>query len=679
MMILKKLFLFFLISLPALAFTQTRVDFNRTYSNTLPDNFKLDTDKVCNHIHDGIPDHLKVGAFKRSCYAFADMTSLQVTDLVASGKVYSDWAAFEEYINQILRKVMPKELLDDEGIHAYLHKDGRYNAFMTPSGMTFIHVGLFTDVYDEATIAGVLAHELAHYYMRHSLKQFIKAESGEFDSGIFRRNNSASKFSIGNELQSDSLAMVWMKASGYDLKGLVESFKIMERLQRNALLRRKGLWELKATTHPLSGERLSRMNAFLEKNKEVKGKPFLVSETKFKEFTKQVRPEILRHLLDNFDYDFCIETAFKFHIYDVENSTYVYYLMEAIRRRGYLDASFWNKNFITYRYHDEINPDDEKKRKKKKKTAHLFTEMPLEMLCLRPDKVDDINAKFYWEDLKFATNEEAFEFLFKIAQFYKEPECFLSYALSISHDNKIRNKKLRQYLDFEKVAYRDFATNLLNGTIRKNLKNEKLSVFSDFDMMIKQGSDVIPIRKVENEDKTNQTKILFEKALKGFEGRKPVFLTDMRDGQLNHYTLLREMERLSFIQTVSRGEKTELHILDPRYWEIMNQLKVNEIEFINCRYIETRKSEKTLEAYKEVRTTDFDSILKQVKRSRYFEVYITSLRMIEGGVMKVRYYGGEDSLRFKKEGNGQVVGRIKSKVKKRDQLAKDLDFKYKNQ
>lgn len=679
MMIFKNLLLLSLISLPIFGFSQAQIDFNRTYSNTLPDEFKLDATKVCDHIHGGIPEELKSGVFKRECYAFADMTSLQVTDLVASGDVYSDWSAFEEYINQILRKVMPEELKDDKGIHAYLHKDGRYNAFMTPSGMTFIHVGLFTDVYDEATIAGVLAHELAHYYMQHSLKQFIKAEKGEFKSGLFRRNKAASQFSIGNELQSDSLAMVWMKNAGYDLKGMVESFKIMERLQRNALLKRQTIWELKATTHPLSGERLARMNDFLEKNKDAQGKAFLVSETKFKELNKQVRPEILRHLLANFDYDHCIETAFKFHIYDMENSTYVYYLMEAIRRKGYLDATFWNKNFITYRYYDEINPEHEQKRKKKKKTDHLFKNMPVEMLSLRPDKVEDIAAKFYWEDLKFATNEEAFEFLFKIAQLYKEPECFLSYALSITHDNKIRNKKLRQYLDFKKIRYRDFATNLLNNTIRKNLKNKKLSVFSDFDMMIKQGSDVIPIRKMENEDKTNQASILFKEVLEGFEDRKPVFLADMKDGQLNHYTLLRKMERLSFIQTVSRGEKTELHILDPQYWEIMNQLEVNEIEFINCRYIETRKSEKTVEAYKEVRATDLGSILKQVKRSRYFEVYITSLRMVEGGVMKVRYYGGEDSLRFKKEGNKQVIGRIKSKIKKSDARRTELDGLYKDQ
>jgi predicted Zn-dependent protease len=72
---------------------------------------------------------------------------------------------------------MPPELEKDSVIHAYLVKDGHFNAAMTPFGIMYVNVGLLVELPSEASLASVFTHELAHYYLRHSLKRFIKEEN----------------------------------------------------------------------------------------------------------------------------------------------------------------------------------------------------------------------------------------------------------------------------------------------------------------------------------------------------------------------------------------------------------------------------------------------------------------------------------------------------------------------
>ena len=201
---------------PTAVFTQTSKEFGRSYSNTIPQNLQLDVSKLREHIYAGIPNNLKKDWYERMTYEFADYSAVNITDLMSSGDVYSDWPSLEEYFNDILRRVIPQELKSDSMIHVYVLQDGGYNAFMTPSGHIFINVGVFADITNEAEIAGILAHELAHYYLRHSLYFFLGRETGKFDRGLFNFSKSlAYKYSIANELAADSLGIRWLKNSGY--------------------------------------------------------------------------------------------------------------------------------------------------------------------------------------------------------------------------------------------------------------------------------------------------------------------------------------------------------------------------------------------------------------------------------------------------------------------------------
>ena len=45
------------------------------------------------------------------------------------------------------------------------------NAFALPGGPMFVNIGTITAAKDEAELAGVMSHEMAHVYMQHSAKQ----------------------------------------------------------------------------------------------------------------------------------------------------------------------------------------------------------------------------------------------------------------------------------------------------------------------------------------------------------------------------------------------------------------------------------------------------------------------------------------------------------------------------
>ena len=137
--------------------------------------------------------------------------------------------------------------------------------------------------------------------------------------------------------------------------------------------------------------------------------------------------------------------------------------------------------------------------------------------------------------------------------------------------------------------------------------------------------------------------------------------------------MLKELESLSFMTIFAKGEQTKLHILDPRYWQMMSKLETNEIEFINCIYLDMRKSNIALEAYEKMLDLPFKVLLSEEKRKRFLDVLITSIREVEGGVMKVKHYEGEDRLSYKRGVYGEVVNLINSKLEDNDEMIIKLD------
>lgn len=149
------------------------------------------------------------------------------------------------------------------------------NAFATPGGHVFVTRGLVARMRNEAELAGVLAHEIAHVLKKHHLKAMQKSAQLELANtalGTFARQDSSSNrrekllaaggelFARGldkdDELEADRLGVVIAARGGYDAYGLPAVLQTLQAMNPED----SGL-ALMFKTHPAPGERLGALES----------------------------------------------------------------------------------------------------------------------------------------------------------------------------------------------------------------------------------------------------------------------------------------------------------------------------------------------------------------------------------------------------------------------------------
>lgn len=637
---------------------QTQLDLGRTESDTYSEILDIDPAHLRNYIYEDIPSHYKEEILDRSAIRFADQSAYFAANLLRSGVIYNGWKQVDNYLNAILHKLIPAELSGREYLRAYLVKDGNYGAFMTPSGQLFVHIGVFDEIKSEATLAGIIAHEIAHYSLHHSIEGFVKQRTGEFDEGFFIKNEgAASRYSVANELAADSLAVVYLRAAGYTAQGLIDAFEIHLQLEEKWLMKQKYEWEVSETTHPTSEKRM----AAIQEEVKGEGREAVVSKAAFAHLKKMAIPEVLKQLLHEGDYANCLEKAFKYHLYDPNNPTYLYYLMEAIRRSAYLNNQLWKEKFIVDRYYEVVEEKGEKR--KEAIRTHLFDGFRPLLMGLQEEDFADLQAQFYWEgEPKFTTYEEAFQFFFQIGELIEAPEAYLSNALSLSFNEEKCNLYLEKYLTFENIRYREFAEQLLAKEIITSLPDRKMTVYSEFYTFIRQGKDGLLVWQGLHEQE-DHLKTLASEVVSSFPNRRFESLKALKKEHFNDFLKLSELERISMTVLLSIGQPTRLYILDPAYWETLRAFGVNEIEFINCIYRDVVKADNSAEGYLSVANSRYDDYLSKDKGTgRHLNIILSSVMIKDSDEMKRRYYDGEDRLPIKGVGYDHVRTLLNSKL-----------------
>jgi Zn-dependent protease with chaperone function len=125
------------------------------------------------------------------------------------------------------------------------------NAFALPGGPMFVHRGMFEAAADEAEVAGVMAHELAHVLLRHGTANATKAQNpwlqlgqiaGAIGGAVVGGQAGAaisetSQFGLGTlllrysrdfEKQADLLGAQIMARAGYDPRALARMFETIQ-------------------------------------------------------------------------------------------------------------------------------------------------------------------------------------------------------------------------------------------------------------------------------------------------------------------------------------------------------------------------------------------------------------------------------------------------------------------
>jgi beta-barrel assembly-enhancing protease len=171
------------------------------------------------------------------------------------------------------------------------------NAFALPGGPIRLNVGVISHASNEAEVAGVLAHEIAHVYLRHSTRQASKAQIAQIPAAILggMLGNSTSgqlarlglefglgsvfmKYSRDAESEADYLGAKLMYETGYNPDAMVTFFRKLEEEGG------RGGPEFLAS-HPNPGNRAERVAKAIS---ELPAKQFRASTGDFRQIKSQV-------------------------------------------------------------------------------------------------------------------------------------------------------------------------------------------------------------------------------------------------------------------------------------------------------------------------------------------------------------------------------------------------------
>jgi predicted Zn-dependent protease len=143
------------------------------------------------------------------------------------------------------------------------------NAFALPGGFFYVNKGLLLAADNEAELAGVMAHEIAHVAARHAVENQTKATLLEYAAiggsiflggipGMIYQNTAGigllgifMKFSRGAEEEADKLGVQYMYAAGYDPGAMATMFEKLEATNK----KKPGFIARAFATHPAPPDR----------------------------------------------------------------------------------------------------------------------------------------------------------------------------------------------------------------------------------------------------------------------------------------------------------------------------------------------------------------------------------------------------------------------------------------
>jgi predicted Zn-dependent protease len=150
-------------------------------------------------------------------------------------------------------------------------EDPSVNAFALPGGFFFVQTGLILKADNEAELAGVMAHEIAHVAARHGTRQATRGEIAQLATiplifmggaaayGIYEASGllvpmSFLKFSRNFEAEADYLGVQYMYKTGYDPTAFVDFFEKIQSMEK----RKPGTMSKLFATHPPTDDRIEK-------------------------------------------------------------------------------------------------------------------------------------------------------------------------------------------------------------------------------------------------------------------------------------------------------------------------------------------------------------------------------------------------------------------------------------
>jgi len=174
------------------------------------------------------------------------------------------------------------------------------NAFALPGGFFFVNTGILLNADNEAEMAGVMAHEIAHVAARHGTRQATRGTliqlatipaimmGGWVGYGIYEASGLAVPlaylgFTRGFESEADLLGLQYMYHAGYDPTAFIDFFEKIQSLEK----RKPGTMSKLFSTHPPTEDRIKNAQKTIQEY--LKEKPeYVLSTSEFEDVKARV-------------------------------------------------------------------------------------------------------------------------------------------------------------------------------------------------------------------------------------------------------------------------------------------------------------------------------------------------------------------------------------------------------
>jgi predicted Zn-dependent protease len=200
---------------------------------------------------------------------------------------YVNNEALTRYVNLVCRALARNANRPELKFHVAVLKTDTINAYAAPGGYIFITRGALMNMENEAQLAAVIAHEMAHITGRHIVKElnihgsdsspvsgFARFLGGSGDPAKMTFLNMVDKamdilFENGykreDEKDADTIGAIILAMSGYDPKAMTAYFNKIEKAKGDNL-------KVLNKTHPSFDERIALIDETLKAEGLAKGK-----------------------------------------------------------------------------------------------------------------------------------------------------------------------------------------------------------------------------------------------------------------------------------------------------------------------------------------------------------------------------------------------------------------------
>lgn len=380
-------------------------------------------------------------------------------------------------LNRYLEKIGDRLLANDPELRSrlrfYVVESSEVGAFTYSNGIICVNMGLLANVKNEAQLAFVLSHEIAHYKKGHSFstyyrhKKIGKKSRKMLKTGDLDVKAITTRFSREKEIEADMIGYDIFRESGYRLSEAASLFDVLARWEFpfDSVPIRKEFFEGKYLkiplkyfidtivnthredtstndeyeTHPAIPKRKQTMLDYT-KDKAGQGELFLVSEAEFTEVRTVARYELSRIYLWEQEHMRSVYNTYLLLLHNPDDP----YLNACFVKALY----FIQKNVNGYRK-SEVTESKRRSRGQVSRINHLLRN-------LRKDELNVLCLRLAWDThRRFPENTEIFAFTSQITRSFKGSTASeLSYFHKISDYNDSLISTFYQVTDLENIETR---------------------------------------------------------------------------------------------------------------------------------------------------------------------------------------------------------------------------------